>query len=161
MGVTAVACGQRSPSAPHLVSLPPTTTPIPLPQNTVASQPETTQEAALTPTSTITPTATMTRTAVTYTIQPGDTLATISGRFEVPIKEIAEANNLTNPNTITAGQTLLFRKKWQLRPFPPLTHHRQPIRPSQTPQQIPSLAAEHLKRLNPPVAWKSPTPWQW
>ncbi len=119
MGVTAVACGQRSPSAPHLVSLPPTTTPIPLPQNTVASQPETTQEAALTPTSTITPTATMTRTAVTYTIQPGDTLATISGRFEVPIKEIAEANNLTNPNTITAGQTLIIPQEVAVTAVPP------------------------------------------
>ena len=43
-----------------------------------------------------------------YTIQPGDTLANISSRFDVPMAEIAEANNLTNPNTISAGETLVI-----------------------------------------------------
>jgi len=131
MGVTAVACAQRSPPAPNLVSLPPTTTPIPLPQNTVASRPETTQEATLMPTATITPTATMTRTAVTYTIQPGDTLATISGRFEVPIEEIAEVNNLVNPNTITAGQTLIIPQEVESTAVPP-TNTPPPTNTSQT-----------------------------
>ena len=42
----------------------------------------------------------------TYTIQPGDTLYSISLRFGVSVQAIATANNIVNPNLIYAGQTL-------------------------------------------------------
>ncbi|MCA9916903.1 MAG: LysM peptidoglycan-binding domain-containing protein [Anaerolineales bacterium] len=107
-GATAVSCAQQQQPPNPLVQLPPTTTRIAPPQNTVAARPEATAE--ITPTATITPTAaiTTTRTAVPYTIQPGDTLVNLSNRFEVSVQEIAETNNLSNPNAITAGQTILI-----------------------------------------------------
>ncbi|MBK7897837.1 MAG: LysM peptidoglycan-binding domain-containing protein [Anaerolineaceae bacterium] len=108
-GATAVSCAQQQQQPPNpLVQLPPTTTRIIPPQNTVAARPEATAE--ITATATITPTAviTITRTAVPYTIQPGDTLVNLSNRFEVSVAEIAETNNLSNPNAITAGQTILI-----------------------------------------------------
>ena len=42
----------------------------------------------------------------TYTVQPGDTLAAIAGRFAVTVEELAEANNLSDPDRIFPGQVL-------------------------------------------------------
>ncbi|HLY29157.1 MAG TPA: LysM peptidoglycan-binding domain-containing protein, partial [Aggregatilineales bacterium] len=42
----------------------------------------------------------------TYVVQPGEGLAAISRKFNVPWPTIAEANNITDPNTIYAGMTL-------------------------------------------------------
>jgi LysM repeat protein len=118
-GATAVACAQPQTITQQTVALPPTTTPLPVIQNTAVSRPVITDEALATPTITLTLTSTLTRTAVTYTIQPGDTLANISSRFEVPMAEIAEANNLTNPNAITAGQTLIIPQEVAVTAVPP------------------------------------------
>jgi LysM repeat protein len=43
---------------------------------------------------------------VTYTVQPGETLFRIAQRFQVTIKQIAEANGITNPSLIFTGQKL-------------------------------------------------------
>jgi LysM repeat protein len=43
----------------------------------------------------------------TYTVQTGDQLAQIARRFGVTWPELAQANNLTNPDQIYAGQTLI------------------------------------------------------
>ena len=101
---TAVACNQAQPI--EIVSLPPTTTPVPLLQDTLASRPEAEPEPTVTATATITVTAPVPVTV--YTIQPGDTLVTISNRFEVTVQELAEVNNLVNPNAISAGETLII-----------------------------------------------------
>ncbi len=42
----------------------------------------------------------------TYTVQPGDTLAAIAGRFDMGVSELVSANGLTNPDRIIAGQVL-------------------------------------------------------
>ncbi|MCA9954255.1 MAG: LysM peptidoglycan-binding domain-containing protein [Anaerolineales bacterium] len=102
-------CDQLQPPAATRAALPPTTTRISPPQATAVSnsdRPETTTEITAAPT--ITPTATLTRTAVTYVIQPGDTLVTIGNRFDVSVQELAETNDITNPNSITAGQVLVI-----------------------------------------------------
>ncbi len=44
----------------------------------------------------------------TYTVRPGDTLFTISQRFGVSIQAIVDANNLTNPDRLSIGQTLII-----------------------------------------------------
>ena len=44
--------------------------------------------------------------STTYTIQSGDTLTAISGRFGVSIDAIVRLNNIANPDLIYAGQVL-------------------------------------------------------
>ena len=43
-----------------------------------------------------------------YIIQPGDTLSSIAGRFNVSLADLESANNITDPNTIQAGQQLVI-----------------------------------------------------
>jgi LysM repeat protein len=44
--------------------------------------------------------------ANTYTVQPGDSLSRIAARFGVTVDAILAVNNLSDPNTIFAGQVL-------------------------------------------------------
>lgn len=43
-----------------------------------------------------------------YTVQPGDTLARISARFNVSIEAIVQANQIKDPNAIRVGQVLII-----------------------------------------------------
>ncbi|MEE2787841.1 MAG: LysM peptidoglycan-binding domain-containing M23 family metallopeptidase [Myxococcota bacterium] len=45
---------------------------------------------------------------VWYTIEAGDTLAGLAARFEVPLEDLIEANGLTQPNDLKAGQPLFI-----------------------------------------------------
>jgi lysozyme len=42
----------------------------------------------------------------TYTVQPGDSLGRIAVRYGTTVSALMEANNITDPNLIEAGQTL-------------------------------------------------------
>jgi len=44
----------------------------------------------------------------TYRVQPGDSLYSISLRFGVPVYQLAQANNLANPNFVYVGQVLII-----------------------------------------------------
>ncbi|MGB9739429.1 LysM peptidoglycan-binding domain-containing protein [Chloroflexus sp.] len=46
--------------------------------------------------------------AALYVVQAGDTLSTIAERFGVTVDELVAANNLTDPNFLQPGQTLLI-----------------------------------------------------
>ena len=52
-----------------------------------------------------------------YTIQPGDTLILIAQRFHVPVEALARINDITNPDLIQAGQTLLIPNAAQIRAY--------------------------------------------
>lgn len=43
-----------------------------------------------------------------YIVQPGDNLSTIAARFDVSLDELMQANGLTDPNVISAGQKLVI-----------------------------------------------------
>ena len=45
--------------------------------------------------------------ATVYIIQRGDTLSAIAGRFGTTVEAIVNANNITNPNSISVGQELI------------------------------------------------------
>ncbi len=70
--------------------------------------PVVTATPTIAPTATVPPTATPIGDAVTYTVQPGDTLASIAALTGVSAAAIQQANNLSDPNQITAGQKLVI-----------------------------------------------------
>jgi murein DD-endopeptidase MepM/ murein hydrolase activator NlpD len=43
-----------------------------------------------------------------YIVQPGDTLSSIASRFNVSINELMTANDISNPNLLSAGQELVI-----------------------------------------------------
>ena len=46
---------------------------------------------------------------ICYTIQKGDTLSEIAGRYDTTVSELARLNDISNPNRIIAGETLYIR----------------------------------------------------
>jgi LysM repeat protein len=47
----------------------------------------------------------------TYTVQPGDTLDSIARRFNSSIRDIQNANKITDPRSLQAGQTLFIPQR--------------------------------------------------
>lgn len=44
----------------------------------------------------------------TYTIQAGDSPAAVAEKFGIPVERLLEANNITDPNSLQAGQVLVI-----------------------------------------------------
>ena len=59
-----------------------------------------------------------TGTAVTYVVQPGDTLGTIARRYNSTIPSLVDLNRLANPNLINVGATLVIDAPGWLCPVP-------------------------------------------
>lgn len=55
-----------------------------------------------------TPAPTTAPSGQTYTVQPGDTLFSIALSFGLTVEELAQANQITDPSTIYAGQVLII-----------------------------------------------------
>lgn len=54
------------------------------------------------------PAAAQESSGVRYVVQPGDTLSSIAVRFDVSWTEIADANNLSDPNNLNVGDVLII-----------------------------------------------------
>ncbi len=72
-------------------------------------------------------------TPTVYTVQPGDTLGTIAAHFGVTINEIMAANGLTNPNVVSAGQSLIIPVPGSVPPTEAGAPSLLPTNPPQTP----------------------------
>lgn len=48
------------------------------------------------------------KTGISYTVQKGDTLSSIAARFKSRVKDIQNANRITDPTKIQVGQTLFI-----------------------------------------------------
>jgi LysM repeat protein len=82
----------------------------------------------------------------THTVQPGETLARIALRYQVPIEQIAEQNAIADPDWIRAGRNL------EIRPAPP---NEIVIPAGATLTDLASrqgVTVSHLLRLNPEIA---------
>jgi LysM repeat protein len=90
------------------------------------------------------PTATMpaTVTPSVYVVQSGDTLGGIALRYNVSVEKLMAANNLTDPNLLHAGQTLII----------PVEGYAPAPLPTGTPGALPTNAAEPPR----PTATRNP-----
>lgn len=78
-------------------------------QVTLTAEAEVSATTAPLPTETpVPPVATPASSTVSHTIKRGETLSEIASRYGVPVKDIIEANGLSNPNIIITGQTLII-----------------------------------------------------
>jgi LysM repeat protein len=80
------------------------------PTGTAAAAAQTTeaQTAAAETAAPQTPAPVPTWTPIVYIVQPGDSLSGIAFRFDVPIEDLAKANEIEDPNVIAAGQRLII-----------------------------------------------------
>ncbi len=98
-------CGTTQPSRPAGVTPPPPPTmpprgmAMPPPRATPSFQPPVASEPAP---------AAITQDLQTYTIRPGDSLGKIASRFGVSAREIAELNQIANPNLIKVNQQIIL-----------------------------------------------------
>lgn len=51
------------------------------------------------------------KTGVTYTVQPGDTLSSMATRFKSSVRDIQNANKISDPRGLQVGQTLFIPQK--------------------------------------------------
>lgn len=51
------------------------------------------------------------KTGVTYTVQPGDTLSSMATRFNSSVRDIQNANKISDPKGLQVGQTLFIPQK--------------------------------------------------
>jgi hypothetical protein len=76
---------------------------------------------------------------VTYTVQTGDTLGSISARFEVPMNEIMAANGIDNADFLQLDQILVIPVGGLQTPSPEVTLA---ATPELMPSPIPTVAVE-------------------
>lgn len=55
-----------------------------------------------------------------HTIAPGETLWRISKMYDVPLDQIIQTNNITNPNDLTMGDSICIPQAAQIKPIIPL-----------------------------------------
>jgi LysM repeat protein len=93
----------------------------------------------LPPIATSSTTSTTAATATTlpqyYEVRRGDTLTLIAAAYSIPVKALMDANQLTNPDDIAAGQFLIIPRREDI-----VAVSLPPTVPGQTPPPMPTLA---------------------
>ena len=107
---------------------------------------EITPTAAISPTEILLPTATPTLATVEHEVQAGETLGEIASAYGVTVEAIVAANNLSDPDQITAGQRLII----PISATAPPTSQPQPTATAIPPTNTP--------RPKPPTATATPQP---
>ncbi len=100
------------PEDPNDVEPAPTAVPVTTPTAIIDDPNRAFQNVIATPTPNPTPTATPvarptpTPTPFVYTVQAGDTLSGIAGRFGLTVDELVQANRLVDPDSLQIGQQI-------------------------------------------------------
>jgi hypothetical protein len=84
-----------------------------------------------------------------HTVQAGDTLGSISARYDVPLEDIMAANGLTNPNLLSIGQTLTIPIGGLATPTPaPTATPETAVLPTPIPTEAASLQGEAILEIS-------------
>ncbi|MDE2990494.1 MAG: LysM domain-containing protein [Chloroflexota bacterium] len=100
------------PEDPNTAEPAPTQSPVVSPTAIIDDPNRAFQNVIATPTPNPTPTATPvarptpTPTPFVYTVQAGDTLSAIAGRFGLTVEELVQANRLVDPDSLQIGQQI-------------------------------------------------------
>jgi LysM repeat protein len=78
---------------------------------------------------------TMTTLPQYYEVQRGDTLTLIAAAYQIPVQALMDANQLTNPDDIFAGQFLAIPRREDI-----VAVSLPPTVPGQTPPPMPTVA---------------------
>jgi LysM repeat protein len=70
-----------------------------------------------------------------YEVQRGDTLTLIAAAYQIPVQALMDANQLTNPDDIFAGQFLAIPRREDI-----VAVSLPPTVPGQTPPPMPTVA---------------------
>jgi LysM repeat protein len=70
-----------------------------------------------------------------YEVRRGDTLTLIAAAYSIPVQALMDANKLTNPDDIAAGQFLVIPRREDI-----VAVELPPTAPGQTPPPMPTLA---------------------
>jgi LysM repeat protein len=96
---------------------------------------------------------------VTHVVQSGETLGAIAQRYNVSVEELMTANNLSDPNVLNVGQTLVIPGSgYAPTPLPPgtpgalPTNAAQPPRPTATRDPNAPLSQVSIREVKSPGA---------
>lgn len=131
------ACGDKE--SPAKTGAPVLTNPRSVPTATPWPAPPTPIFVDGTPRPTGTPTPTP-GTRTTYTVQPGDSPASIASRFGVDVQELMRVNNITDPTRLAVGQVLIMPAA-RTSPSPTPTPRPGSPAPAASPRPSPTPAA--------------------
>ena len=90
-------------------------------------------------TSSTTPTTVVTATTLPqyYEVSRGDTLTLIAAAYAIPVKALMDANQITNPDELAAGQFLVIPRREDI-----VAEVLPPTVPGQTPPPMPTVAGQ-------------------
>jgi len=137
--------------SPTATGLPPTREPSPTSESRSPTAEPT--DTATVPTATAIATPYVTE-EVTYKVRRGDTMLGIAARHKTTVRAILKRNNLTNPDTIFVGQTLIIPPSQATPEAQPSQTVQHPVKAGETLSQLArtyTTTADAILRANPSI----------